>query len=117
VVNFFKEGMCVTDVVVVETTFPSLEEAKKIASAVITQKLAACCQIIPQLLSIYVWKEKLEETQEVLLRMKTLRSEVPALLSYIEKNHSYKVPELLLFSTESLSQSYFRFVETRVGKV
>lgn len=106
-----------TDVVVVETTFPTLEEAKKIATSVITQKLAACCQIVPQLHSVYMWKGKLEEASEVLLRMKTLRKEVPALLAFLEKNHSYEVPELLLFSPECLSQSYFRFVETSVGKV
>jgi periplasmic divalent cation tolerance protein len=106
-----------TDVVVVETTFHTLEEAKKIATTIITERLAACCQIVPGLHSIYTWKGKLEEASEVLLRMKTLRSGVPALLAFLEKNHSYEVPELLLFSPECLSQSYFRFVETSVRKV
>ena len=106
-----------TDVVVVETTFDSFEDAKKIASTIITEHLAACCQIIPQLHSVYIWEDKLEQTSEVLLRMKTLRSRVPELLSFLEKNHSYKVPELLLFSSECLSQTYYRFVETSVKKV
>jgi periplasmic divalent cation tolerance protein len=104
-----------TDVVVVETTFATAEEAKKIASAIVEKRFGACCQIISSIHSVYRWKGKVEEAQEVLLRIKTLRREVADLLSFLEKNHSYDVPELLLYSSESLSQSYFHFIDTSVG--
>ena len=106
-----------TDVVVVETTVPSIEEAKKIGTSIIKEHLGACCQIVPNLHSIYIWKEKFEEASEVLLRIKTSRQKVPELISFLEKNHSYEVPELLLFSPECLSQSYYRFVATAVEQI
>ena len=104
-----------TEIVVIETTVSSLDEAKKIASAIIKEHLAGCCQLIPHLTSFYVWKGSFEESSEVIVRLKTFREKVPSLLQFFKKNHPYEVPELLLFSSEGLSQSYVRFIEAAVN--
>ena len=46
-------------------TVPDSEVADKIARALVTKKLAACCQIVPQVKSIYEWKGQIEVRSEL----------------------------------------------------
>ena len=58
-------------VLLVYCTVPNADEAKSIARLLINKKLAACCNVIPGLISIYRWKGKMKEENEVLLYIKT----------------------------------------------
>jgi len=60
-----------TDKKLVFTTTGSQEEAKTIAQALVERRLAACVNIVPQVQSVYRWKEKVEEAEEWLLIIKT----------------------------------------------
>lgn len=51
-------------------TASSPEEGKKIASALVANKLVACVNIIPGVQSVYEWEGKVEESNEVLLMIK-----------------------------------------------
>uniref|UniRef100_A0A8C0QUP1 CutA divalent cation tolerance homolog n=1 Tax=Canis lupus dingo TaxID=286419 RepID=A0A8C0QUP1_CANLU len=46
-------------------TCPNEKVAKEIARAVVEKRLAACVNLIPQITSIYEWKGKIEEDNEV----------------------------------------------------
>ncbi|MEP6637495.1 MAG: divalent-cation tolerance protein CutA, partial [Acidobacteriota bacterium] len=50
------------------------EEAARLADILVGSHLAACVQILPQVRSVYCWKNKVERQTEVLLIAKTLRS-------------------------------------------
>jgi periplasmic divalent cation tolerance protein len=52
-------------------TVPNMETAKKIATTLIEEKLAACCNIIPGVLSIYPWEKKIQSDNELLLILKS----------------------------------------------
>lgn len=45
-------------------TSPDMETSKKLAQVVIANKIAACVNIIPEISSIYWWKDHIEENQE-----------------------------------------------------
>ena len=60
-----------TDKRVVMTTAGSVDEARRIAEALIARRLAACVNIVPRVVSIYRWKGKTEEAEEWLLWIKT----------------------------------------------
>ena len=53
-----------TDARVVFTTAGSEEEARKIASGLVEQRLAACVNILPRIESIYRWQGKMENATE-----------------------------------------------------
>ena len=44
------------------STFPNEETAKKIARELVDGGLVACANIVPAIISIYFWKDKVEES-------------------------------------------------------
>lgn len=81
--------------VTVFVTVPGASEAKKIVSAVLEKKLAACASVIGGVRSMYWWKGKLERSNESLIILKTDIKHFKKLASEIKRMHSYKVPEIV----------------------
>src|SRR5690625_7341572 len=69
-----------------------LEEARKIGSTLVEEKLAACASIVPGMESIYHWKGKIERDKETILIFKTTYSNVRRLSQWVKELHSYEVP-------------------------
>jgi periplasmic divalent cation tolerance protein len=76
-------------------TASSVKEARKIADALVAEKLAACVSIVPGVASAYWWQGKIEHSAEALLVIKTLASKRKALELRIKELHSYSVPEII----------------------
>lgn len=85
-----------TDAVVCFTTTNKSKEARKLAGALIKEKLAGCVQIIPKITSVYEWDGAIHEDQEWLLIIKTMAGNLEPLKAFIAKHHSYEVPELVV---------------------
>ena len=96
------------------TTTASLEEAKKVARALVESRLAACVNILPKIESMYRWEGKVEEAQEYLLLIKTTAGAFPAVREKIQQLHSYDVPECIAISVEEGSPSYLKWIEDSV---
>ena len=84
-----------TDVVTVFVTAPGRESALALARQVVEESLAACGNVIPNVTSVFRWKEKVTEEEEVLLILKTSAEQCPALITRVAELHSYEVPEVL----------------------
>ncbi len=91
---------------IILTTVATIEEANKLASALVERELAACVNIVPGLTSIYRWQGGIEEASETLLIVKTTSQHLPALEDALRELHSYEVPELLAINVESAGQAY-----------
>ncbi|MBS3819702.1 divalent-cation tolerance protein CutA [bacterium] len=76
-------------------TVPSQKVGREIASELVSNHLAACCNIIPGLTSIYEWQDKIEEDEELLLLIKTTEEKYPQLEKKIGELHPYDVPEII----------------------
>ena len=96
---------------IVFVTCGSLREARKIASAVVASRLAACVNInSAPVQSIYRWKGRVEVTKEFLLIIKTTVSRLKQLEKNIKGLHSYDVPEFLVIKVESGSAEYLAWL-------
>lgn len=82
-------------VLLVISTFPSLEAAQAAARQLIEEKLAACVNIVPSITSIYRWQGAVEESSEVLCLCKTSAERRLQLEARLRELHPYKVPEIL----------------------
>lgn len=79
---------------IVSTTTAKAEDAKAIARALVTEKLAACVQIMP-VGSTYIWQGTLEETAEWLLLCKIRSDDYSLVEAAILALHGYDTPEIL----------------------
>ncbi len=96
--------------VYINWTCRDLEEARKIARALLEKKLIACANIIPQMESLYSWKGKIETDHEVKVIFKTRDTHFSAIKDYIEKNGSYEVPEISKIYLDEINDSYLQWL-------
>ena len=73
-------------------TAPSREEAEKIGTALVEERLAACANILGEMTSIYRWEGAVRQEPEVAMIVKTRSERVDDVISRIEQLHSYDTP-------------------------
>ena len=103
--------------IVVLMTAASEPEATKIAEKLVTKKLAACVQILPEIKSIYVWKGHIQRDQELLLLAKTTRWNYAKLEAEVRAIHSYETPEIIALPIIIGSESYLNWLKESVPDV
>lgn len=99
---------------VVLVTTPSLEEARRIARAVLEQKLAACANLVPGVQSLFWWEGRLEEAEESLMVLKTKEEALPRLIEEIKALHSYTVCEVIGLPIIQGNRAYLDWIEETV---
>jgi periplasmic divalent cation tolerance protein len=100
----------VTSAVVVLSTAGSPDEAERIATALVDERLAACVNIVPSVTSIYRWQGAVEHATEVLMVMKTRRALAKRLVDRLQQLHSYDVPEAIVLPIDAGSRPYLDWV-------
>jgi periplasmic divalent cation tolerance protein len=92
-------------------TCGSRKEARRLAQAVVEQRLAACANIFSAPVeSIYRWKGRVEVAREVFLIIKTSRARFAALQREIARLHSYEVPEIIALPIVTGSRDYMKWM-------
>ena len=92
--------------VFVYTTYPSLVEAERIGRAVLEQRLAACVNILPGMISHYWWQGAIERGEEVVMIIKTRASLAEQVGTAVKEMHSYTTPAILVIPLESIDKNY-----------
>lgn len=87
--------MAKSSYVVILITTGSYEEAYKIADALVSQRGAACVNIVPKVKSLFRWRDKVEGAEENLLLVKTKAELFPEVVRVVKGIHSYEVPEII----------------------
>jgi periplasmic divalent cation tolerance protein len=100
--------------IIVYVTAGSSAEAKRLAHALVVERLAACVNQIGPVQSIYHWEGKLEQSEEQLLIIKTKRELFTALEKRVRELHSYSVPEIVALPIIDGSPDYLRWLGEQV---
>jgi len=90
-------------------------EAEVLAERIVSAKLAACVQILPQMRSVYIWEGKLQKEDEHLLLIKTLPEKFDELSAFITLNHPYDVPEIVAMDAEKVSAPYLKWLTSAMN--
>jgi periplasmic divalent cation tolerance protein len=105
-----------TVMLIVLTTSPTFEEAEVLAQKIVSERLAACVQVLPPVNSFYFWEGKMQSETEHLILIKTLEEKYPSLEKFIGENHSYEVPEIVALSAQEVSESYLGWMKEILEK-
>lgn len=100
---------------VVFITASSEDEARKIATSLVEENLAACVSIIPKIRSIYRWEGKVADEEELLLIAKTSEEKFAALSRSVKKLHSYETPEIIAIEITDGLKSYLDWIDESLG--
>ena len=101
----------------IQWTAPSLEEARRVATLLVKEKLVACANLIPHVESIYLWKGELEQCHEVKVFLKTRGDLFPQVQEHIKNNCSYEVPEISQIAFDDGNPAYFDWVASSTRSV
>jgi periplasmic divalent cation tolerance protein len=92
------------------STFPDAETARRISTQLVTEKFAACANVLPGVESIYRWKEKIETGNETLVFFKVSEERQQAFQDKLRSLHPYEVPEIISCNIDSGLPEYLRWV-------
>jgi periplasmic divalent cation tolerance protein len=98
------------DVLLALSTFPNRETAQRISNQLVTEKFAACANILPGVESIYRWKEKIETGNETLVFFKLSEDRQSAFQEKLRSLHPYEVPEIIIVPVTTGLPEYLRWV-------
>jgi len=103
-----------TDLQIILCTVPDEKTAGQIADALVAEKLAACINIIPSIMSVYRWKDAIAHDQELLLLIKTRASMWPLLEARILELHPYELPEIIAVPIHTGQADYTQWIKNNL---
>ena len=102
------------DYIQIQWTAANLGEAREILELLLSHRLISCGSIFPFVESWYVWENELVTEQEVKVVMKTMGHHFEEIELLIKKNHTYDIPEILVFGIENGNDQYLKWMYDQV---
>jgi periplasmic divalent cation tolerance protein len=96
--------------IVVFMTAANRGEADRIADLLVSKRLAACVQILPEIRSVYYWKSEIQRESETLLLAKTTKERFAELEREVRSVHSYETPEIVAVEITGGSPAYLNWI-------
>jgi periplasmic divalent cation tolerance protein len=98
------------------STFPDAEIARRISSQLVSERFAACANILSSVESIYRWNEKIESGNETLVFFKVSEEGQSAFQEKLRALHPYEVPEIIFLPVASGLPEYLQWVAQNCGQ-
>ena len=101
---------CRMPVLLAYSTCPDAASADSIARTLVEERLAACVNRIPGVQSTYRWQGQIEQSDEVLLLIKTTADRLEAMTERLRALHPYELPELVAVEIRSGLPAYLAWI-------
>tara|TARA_B100001079_G_scaffold225483_1_gene202629 strand:+ start:42 stop:374 length:333 start_codon:yes stop_codon:yes gene_type:complete len=92
------------------STTSTRAEAESLGRLLIEKRFVACVNIIPHLMSIFLWEDSIATEEEVLLLMKSTMGRFEDIEKFIKEHHSYSVPEIIAVPILKGSREYLSWI-------
>jgi periplasmic divalent cation tolerance protein len=96
--------------VLVYTTYPSIVEAERAGRTLVERRLCACVNILPGMVSLYWWQDRIERGDEVVMIIKTRASLAEAVRKAVKQMHSYSTPAILMLPVGTVDPDYHAWI-------
>jgi periplasmic divalent cation tolerance protein len=97
-------------ITLVLTTCPTRAAGHALARQLVRQRVVACANVVPGVVSYFWWQGKIDRSQEVLLLLKTTAAGVRRLRRAVVELHPYEVPEVIALQVDAAHGPYARWV-------
>jgi periplasmic divalent cation tolerance protein len=104
----------VTAPVIVLSAVGAPPDAERIARALVEERLAACVNVVPGVVSIYRWKGNVEQEPELMLVIKTMAAQLDALKARLLELHPYELAEVVVIPIVGGHQAYLDWLADQV---
>ncbi len=95
-------------------TVPDEKTAELISHTLVQEKLAACCNIIRNIRSVYFWESQIYDESEMLIIIKTRSDAFQQIEKRVGELHPYEVPELISLPIMKGNKTYLKWVDENV---
>ena len=102
--------------VVIFVTCPTSAVARRVATQLVTRRLAACVNLLPSIESVFQWNGKVDRCREWLLLIKTTAGRFEALRRAVIELHPYEVPEVIALPLTAGHQPYLEWIQRVVSQ-
>ncbi len=97
-------------IVVVYATAPDVATAKKIANVLVDKHLAACINILPEMISVYRWEGQVNADDEVVMIIKTRHDLSERVVQEVGTRHPYDVPAIMVLPVSSGNPDFLKWI-------
>lgn len=104
------------NVMMVYVTAPDRDQALKLATLLVEERLAACANVHGAMTSVYWWQGKLQQESEVAVILKTRADQVEALIRRVGEIHSYSIPCVVAWPIAAGNPDFLAWVREECGK-
>jgi len=94
----------------VYVTVPNRDEALVLAKTLVTERLAACANVMDGVQSVYWWEGAIVEDAEAVVVLKTQKSLVPHLTLRIQDLHSYDCPCIVALDIQDGNPDFLKWI-------
>lgn len=98
------------DAIVIYCTVPDKKVAKEISKHLLKYRLAGCVSAVDRVESMFSWDGEIEKEKEILLIIKTLRTNFEKIKQIITDLHPYQVPEIIALPIVDCSKEYLEWL-------
>jgi periplasmic divalent cation tolerance protein len=102
------------EITLIYITAGNKDEAVMIGKALISDRLAACVNIIENMYSMYMWDGKLQDDKETILIAKTTKDRVTYLIEKVNALHSYDCLCIVTLPVSDGNPAFLKWVANEV---
>ena len=95
-------------------TASNKKEAERIAKKLLNKKLIACANVISNVNSYFVWKNKVQNSKEIIICGKTTSKNQTKIIKAVKNIHSYAVPCIIFFDIKNGNKDFLKWIEQSV---
>ena len=95
-------------------TAPNKKEAEQIAKKLLDKKLIACANVISNVNSYFVWKNKVQNSKEIIICGKTTSKNQKKIIYEVKKIHTYSVPCVIFFDIKKGNKDFLKWIKQSV---
>ena len=103
-----------SEYLIIFVTASDRTEAAKIAKGLLDRKFVACVNIVNDVHSMFWWQGKIDNSDEVLLMIKTSGKCLDDVVNTVKLLHSYSVPEIIAIPVVGGNSEYLDWIAQSV---